>query len=261
MDVLPEIVPRLPRAPRMGRGLSPAEAFVWFRAGWSDFLDRPGTSLIYGLAMFCVSVAVVGGILILRLDYVLFPALAGFLVVGPVFAIGLYEKSRRIARGERVTLVDMIFVKPESGGQLLFAGAILSIFMLLWLRAAVLLYALFFGLQPFPGLDHIIPILLSTPQGWLLLATGSLVGGLFAAFSFAIGVFSIPMLLNEPVDAFTAMGTSLSMVWANLPVMLSWACIVMVLTGLSIATGLIGFIVTFPMLGHATWHAYAAIKQ
>ena len=95
------------------------------------------------------------------------------------------------------------------------------------------------------------------PIGWAMLVVGSAVGGLFAAFSFAISVFSIPMLLDERVDAFTAMGTSMALVWNNLPVMLTWGAIVLGLFLLSLATGLLGLIVVFPVLGHATWHAYA----
>src|SRR3546814_5490290 len=94
----------------------------------------------------------------LALDYILFPALAGFMVVGPVLAIGLYEKSRRIADGVPVTLAGMVFVRSRSGGQILFTGVLLSLLMLLWMRAAVLLYALFFGLLPFPGLDDILTV-------------------------------------------------------------------------------------------------------
>src|SRR5690606_25246112 len=116
---------------------------------------------------------------------VLFPALAGFMVVGPALAVGLYEKSRRIATGEPVTLAGMVFVKARSGGQILFIGAVLCGLMLLWMRAAVIIYALFFGWQPFPGIDHIVVMLLATPIGWAMLIVGSLVGGLFAAFSFA----------------------------------------------------------------------------
>ena len=99
--------------------------------------------------------------------------------------------------------------------------------MLLWMRAAVIIYALFFGLRPFPGLDHIAGMLFTTPIGWSMLVVGTVVGGLFAAFSFAISAFSIPMLLNERLDAFTAMGTSMALVWNNLPVMLTWGAIVL----------------------------------
>ena len=79
-----------------------------------------------------------------------------------------------------------------------------------------------------------------------MLVVGSAVGGLFAAFSFAISAFSIPMLLDERVDALTAMGTSMALVWNNLPVMLTWGAIVLALFLLSLATGLLGLIIVFP---------------
>ena len=123
---------------------------------------------------------------------------------------------------------------------------LLCLLMLLWMRAAVIIYALFFGLLPFPGLDHIAAMLFTTPIGWALLIVGSVVGALFAAFSFAISAFSIPMLLDERVDALTAMGTSMALVWNNLPVMLAWGAIVLALFLLSLATGLLGLIVVFP---------------
>jgi uncharacterized membrane protein len=93
-----------------------------------------------------------------------------------------------------------------------------------------------------------------------MLAVGTVVGGLFAAFSFAISTFSIPMLLAERIDAFTAMGTSISMVFRNLPVMLMWGAIVLALFVICVVTGLVGLIVIFPLLGHATWHSYRAIR-
>ncbi len=94
--------------------------------------------------------------------------------------------------------------------------------MITWMRAAVIVYALFFGLVPFPGLEHIAPMLFTTPVGWAMLVVGSTIGGLFAAFSFAISAFSIPMMLDRRVDALTAMGSSTALVWNNLPVMLTW---------------------------------------
>jgi uncharacterized membrane protein len=84
---------------------------------------------------------------------------------------------------------------------------------------------------------------------------------LFAAFSFAISAFSIPMLLSKRVDALTAMGTSTALVWNNLPVMLTWGAIVIAMFLLSLATGLVGLIVVFPVLGHGTWHAYRAVSS
>jgi uncharacterized membrane protein len=93
-----------------------------------------------------------------------------------------------------------------------------------------------------------------------MLIVGSAVGALFASFSFAISAFSIPMQLEQRVDALTAMGTSFALVGKNLPVMLTWGAIVLGLFLLSLATGLLGLIVVFPVLGHGTWHAYETMK-
>jgi uncharacterized membrane protein len=249
-----------PYIERNRRNLPANAAFAWLKAGWRDFLNHPGASLAYGLVVFAVSLAIVWGLFALGHDYILFPALAGFMVMGPLVAVGLYEKSRAVATGQTVSLSRMIFVRPRSGPQIWFTGAILCGLMLLWMRAAVLIYALFFGLTPFPGLDHIATMLFTSWTGWAMLAVGSIVGGVFAAFSFAISTFSIPMLLDEETDAFTAMGTSISLVWSNLPIMLAWGAIVLVLFAASVATALIGLIVVFPVLGHATWHAYKAMR-
>lgn len=250
----------LPLSRQRRRNLPASAAFGWLAAGWRDLWRNPLPSIAYGLVVFVLSLAVVTCLFRLELDYILFPALAGFMVVGPLVAIGLYQKSRDLEEGRPVSLARMIFVRAESGAQVWFTGAVLCLLMLVWMRAAVIIYALFFGLRPFPGLDHIAAMLFTTPEGWGMLVVGTVVGGLFAAFSFAISTFSIPMLLAEKVDAFTAMGTSISMVFRNLPVMLVWGAIVLALFLICILTGLVGLVVIFPLLGHATWHSYRAIR-
>lgn len=259
-DQLPPVIPAV-GAGRTDwrRRMGPMTAFSWLRAGWDDFQRRPALSLAYGVVVFAVSILVVIGLLRLGHDYILFPALSGFLVIAPLAATGLYEKSRRLADGAPVTLAGMAFVRIRSGGQIIFIGLLLALLVLLWNRAAVLLYVLFFGLLPFPGLNDILPVLIGTPAGWALLVIGSLIGGLFAAFSFAVSVFAIPRLLDERTDALTAMGQSMALVWNNLPVMIVWGAIVVCLFMLSAVTALVGLIVIFPVLGHATWHAYSTM--
>jgi len=260
MISIPEVVPPLPRGWTWKRNLPPAAALGWLSAGWRDFMIQPVASISYGVLVFLVSVVTVVGLFALHRDYILLPAFAGFMVVGPVIGIGLYEKSRLIEEGRPISLWQMIFVRPESGGQILFAGVLLFLLTLLWMRAAVILYALFFGMRPFPGLDHIVPMLFTTEVGWAMLVVGSAIGGLFAAFAFAISAFSIPMMLSERTDALTAMGTSMALVWHNLTVMLTWAAIMLALILVGIVTGLLGMIVVFPVLGHGSWHAYRAMQ-
>ena len=259
--IIPPVLTPLPIDHPWKRGLTSADAFKWLALGWRDFCIKPLPSIVYGLLVFLLSAAIVYGLYKFELDYILFPALAGFMVVGPILAVGPYAKSRQIAERRPVSLFGMIFVRPASGPQILFTGVLLCLLMLVWMRAAVIVYALFFGLVPFPGLNHIAPMLFGTPTGWAMLFVGSVVGALFAAFSFGISAFSIPMQLDQRVDALTAMGSSMALVWHNMSAMLTWAAIMLALILFSIATGLLGLIVVFPVLGHGTWHAYRAIRN
>jgi uncharacterized membrane protein len=260
MVIVPPVVPPLPVEKPYARKLAAGAPFDWLRAGWRDLSTNPAPSLLYGLFVFVLSALIIGGLTAFGWDYALFPAIAGFLVFAPTLAIGLYSKSWALERGDPVTLRDMLLPRARAGGQVLFTGALLCGVMLLWLRAAVIIYAIFFGVRPFPGLDYIAAMLFTTPIGLAMLVVGTLVGGLFAAFSFAISAFSIPMMLDQRIDALTAMGTSWALVVNNLRVMLVWAAIVLALFILSVATGLLGLIIVFPWLGHATWHAYRAVR-
>ncbi|KIN71825.1 DUF2189 domain-containing protein [Sulfitobacter guttiformis] len=260
-DVIPGVVPALPVENRRARNLPWQTAFAWLRAGWSDLWNNPVPSLLYGFGIFAASALIVWALFLFNYEYALFPALAGFMVVGPMIANGLYEKSRMLEECEQPTFLRMLFVQPKSGYQAWFMGVLLLLLMLLWLRAAVLIWALFFGIVPFPGTDEIVPMLFTTPIGWVVLLVGGSVGALFAAFSFAISVFAMPMLLTERTDALSALGISMALVWNNLSVMLAWGMIVLVLFLASVATAFVGLIVVFPVLGHATWHAYRAIRS
>jgi uncharacterized membrane protein len=258
--MIPIVVPPLPVPNPYARNLPWRTSFQWLRAGWRDLWTNPVPSLLYGLGVFVISALVIWLLFRFNLDYALFPALAGFLVLGPLIANGLYRKSHDLELGRSTSVADMILVRPKSEHSALFMGVMLLGLFLLWMRAAVLIWALFFGIRPFPGMDEIIPTLFLTPTGWALLLVGSAVGALFAAFAFAISVFAVPMLLVERTDALSALGISMAMVWNNLSVMLAWGAIVLVLFLLSVATGMIGFILVFPVLGHASWHAYRALR-
>lgn len=259
LEPLPVVRPPQRPASTLARNLPARAALDWLAGGWRDFRAAPGQSLAYGGFLAALSYAVLWALAASGLLYLALPAVSGFLIVGPFLAIGLYDFSRRRAKGETATLRQMLLVRPASGAQLAYAGLLLGLLILFWLRTADLLYALFFGLTPFPGAGEALWNVFTMTRGWALLVVGSAVGGLFAAFAFALSLFSVPMLMATQRDALTAMGLSFAMTTHNLAPCLAWGGIVVAGMIVSAATGLLGLIVVFPVLGFGTWHAWRAI--
>jgi len=230
--------------------------WAWLAAGWDDIRRAPAVSLTYGALFTAISFLITFGVFLVGLEYLLFPLAASFMLVGPLLAVGLYETSRRLETGAPVSLGRALFVATRSPMGLAFLGVALMAMLLIWMRAATLLLALFLGPMVFPPLTEVIPTLLLTTQGVALLAVGTACGAVLAALVFAISVVSVPLLMERDIDVVSAVIVSLQAVARNPKPMLLWAWLVALLTAFGIATLYIGLIVTFPLVGHATWHAY-----
>jgi uncharacterized membrane protein len=230
--------------------------WAWLAAGWDDIRRAPAVSLTYGALFTAISFLITVGVFLAGLEYLLFPLAASFMLVGPLLAVGLYETSRRLETGAPVSLGRALFVATRSPMGLAFLGVALMALLLIWMRAATLLLALFLGPRVFPPLTEVIPTLLLTTQGVALLVVGTGCGAILAALVFAISVVSVPLLMERDVDVVSAVIVSLQAVARNPKPMLLWAWLIAILTAFGIATCYIGLIVTFPLVGHATWHAY-----
>ena len=182
--------------------------WAWLAAGWEDVKRAPGVSLAYGAIFTAISFAVTAGVFFAGLEYLLFPLMAGFMLVGPMLAVGLYETSRRLETGEPISLASALFVATRSPMRLAFLGIVLMALLLIWMRAATLLLALFLGTTEFPPLAEAIPTLLLTSQGVALLVVGTAAGAILAAAVFAISVVSVPML--KPITLYVSVVTLIS---------------------------------------------------
>jgi len=245
----------VPAGPRI-RQVTLEQPWSWLAAGWRDLWQAPHISLAYGALFAAISIALTAGLFAAGVEYLLPPLAAGFMLLGPMLAVGLYETSRRLHAGEPATLRDALFVVTRSPAQLAFIGIVLALFMLAWMRVASLLFALFMGTLGFPPLAEILPLLFFTPEGLGLLVVGSAVGAVLATVVFAISVVSVPMLMVRDVDAVTAMILSVRAARKNAAVLVLWAWLIAMLTGLGLVTFFVGLTLTFPLVGHASWHAY-----
>lgn len=231
----------------------------WLAAGWRDMWSMPQVSLAYG-GVFALLAAVIGfGLWKLGVPS-LYPTLTGgFLLIGPLVAVGLYDASRRFTRGETPTLGQVILAGLTARGQLAFFGAVLLFLFMVWMQLAILLLMLFIGQGSLPPPEEFMHMLLFTPRGLGLLIVGTIVGGMIASIVFATAAVAVPLLMDAEVDAVTAAKASLAAVLKNPKPMMLWAALIVCLMAAGFVSLLFGLVIAFPLIGHATWHAYLDI--
>ena len=226
------------------------------RGGWRDFLAAPH----YGLMFACIYV--IGGWVIYfaltgtgRLWWTL-AAAAGFPILGPFIACGLYDVSRRLEAGlpldSRATLLVILGQKDR---QIPSMAAVIVVFFLFWNFLSHMIFALFLGNAVMTNVSSSLAVFM-TPAGLTMLAVGTGVGALFSTLLFSLTVVSLPLLLEREVDFVTAMLTSFAVVMESPLVMLGWGAFIAVALFVAMLPGFSGLLVVLPVLGHASWHLY-----
>lgn len=230
--------------------------WMWLTAGWQDLRAYPHISATYGAAL-----AIFGWFMLLLmfefgLTWAILPAVAGFLIVSPLLAAGLYEVSRKRELGEAVTLQDALNGFKRNGPQIAMIGAVLVVINLIWIRVAGLIFALFFGLNFTPSLAELPFRMMQSENlpGFLIVGTGF--GFVLASATFAACVVSIPMLVDREVSFLEAVTISIQAVVENPRAMALWAGLIVLFTGLALVPFFLGLVLAMPLIGHATWHAY-----
>jgi uncharacterized membrane protein len=235
--------------------------YAWLSAGWRDMWRAPRVSLAYGAIFAVVGLLLTVGLTQVGLLSLILVLAAGFVLIGPMLAAGLYETSRRLEKGEPVSLASTVRAGFFGGGQLGHMGLLLMLIYLAWVEIALLLFMLFMGPQPMPPLDVFVSNLLLTPRGLGLLIVGTAVGMMLAATVFAISAVAVPLLMVEPVDVVTAATMSVGVCRKNPKAMALWAALIAGAMLLGFVTLFFGLVITFPLIGHATWHAFRNLVE
>lgn len=227
------------------------------RKGWDDFAAMPSHGV-----MLCIVYPVIGFVLArLVLGYsvlpLLFPLAAGFALLGPFAAIGLYELSRRREQGQTPSVSDALKVlHAPSMGAMLGLGGLLTILFLIWVATAEGIYVATFGYQAAASIPDFLWRVVATSEGHRLIVAGCGAGLLFALVAFCSTVVAFPLMLDRNASIADGMLTSLRVVIASPIVMLAWAMIIVGLLLAGTLPAFVGLVVVIPVLGHASWHIY-----
>ena len=239
------------------RHITPSDLCSSLARGVDDFLAMPSHAVF-----LCVIYPLLGIFLIaLTLDNSMlplaFPIAAGFALVGPLAAIGLYELSRRREAGlDSSSSHALDVLHSPSLGAIVALGVLLMAIFLVWLAVAEAIYIANFGYAPPASVGQFATDVFTTQAGWNLIVVGTGVGFLFAVVVLAVSAVSFPLLLDRDVGAAVAVLTSIRVVLANPLTMALWGLIVAVLLVIGSLPFFLGLTVVMPVLGHATWHLY-----
>lgn len=242
------------------RSISPSDLKDVLTRGFNDFWAMPTHVIFVGL------VYALGGLIIGRLAFgyqlipLLYPMTAGFALIGPFAAIGLYEMSRRRELGLESGWTYMLNIRhsPSLRAILALGGMLFALFVA-WIMVANALFAAAFGDMKPESLAALFEEILMTDQGGWLLVAGNITGFLFAAAVLILSAISFPMLLDRKLTAAEAAMTSVRAFLKNPFTMSLW--------GLIVAVGLLigslplfaGLAIVVPVLGQSTWHLYRKV--
>ena len=238
----------------VARNLTGADLRAALAAGWRDFMASPAYGLFFS-AIFVMAGWYIWYILYTQSAVVwLIPTVAGFPLLAPFVAVGLYEVSRRREAGLPIGWGAVLgAVRGRGDEQLLMMGGLVFLGFTFWISIAHAVFAIFMA-ESGVGAESLEA--LRTPAGMAMLAVGSVIGALIALTFYAVTVISLPLLVDRDVDFLTAIIVSLATVRSNARVMVGWAVLIATVLFAGMLPLFLGLLAVLPWLGHATWHLY-----
>jgi uncharacterized membrane protein len=234
------------------------EPFEWLSKGWKDMREAGRYSFMYGAGIVLISGLLTFGLFATDNLFLLPFLAAAFFLIAPFLGIGLYQMSAHLERGESLKSCNAVEAWKSNHTQISMITAGFFIIAQLWIASNFILFALLYkGISP-PIHNFISSVFLSE-KGMNFTIASITVGFFFAWCAYIISVITVPMLIDRKVDGFTAIRFSMKSVLKNMPAMMLWAFLIVLIVGIGLITYFIGLIIALPVIGHASWHAYRSL--
>jgi len=235
-----------------------SEPFVWLTKGWKDMRNAGRYSLTYGAGIAVISGLLTFGLLATGSQFLLPFLVSGFFLIAPFLGIGLYQMSAHLERGEPLKTCNALEAWKSNHTQISMITAGFFIIMQLWIATNFVLFSLLYkGISP--PLDNFFRDVFLSEEGRVFAMASITVGFFFSWCAYTISAITVPMLIDRKVDGFTAIRFSIKAVLKNMPAMMLWAFLIVLIVGLGLITYYVGLIVALPLIGHASWHAYRSL--
>lgn len=240
------------------RQITPDHIGRWIALGWQDYRESGGVSFLYGLLIITIGAGLTVGLYLAGLEQMILSFFAGFLLIGPLLTVGMYDVSRDLEGGDKPSLVSALTAWRANPRNLLGMGMALAVILVVWIRLTVVIFAVVF-----PDADMTLRLFveqgLFTTEGRTVLAIATVIGGGFALMVYVCCVISLPMMLDAHSDIVGSVVLSVAAFFRNPFPMLLWSVLIVVLAILGMLTFYIGLAVVIPVIGHSSWHAYRDI--
>ena len=231
------------------------------RLAWADMRSAPQFGFFFSAIYIVIGWGVAYVAYSTGQTYWMVLAIAGFPILGPFAAVGLYEVSHRLDLGISLNWSEVLqVILHQRKRQLPSISAVIILILLFWFFLGHMIFALFLGLSVMTNISSSLDVYLTT-NGLMMLGVGTIVGAAFSMLVYMISVISLPLLLDREVDFVTAMITSFETVLQNFTVMFGWALFIAVCTFVAMIPAFLGLLLVMPLFGHASWHIYRLARD